>query len=135
MSGVPWSDTDVGGDPDDPAYGELLIRCFRYGTFSPVVRLHADRDQLFLCERLRPYLRGLSEDAYRTGPIDPAAVPPLPRARASARHRVPVFVRQVHVADVLGCPPAATDTHKRATPADVRLGLLGPWIGRVSAGG
>ncbi|WP_341866640.1 hypothetical protein [Streptomyces swartbergensis] len=32
-----------GGDPDDPAYRELLIRGFPYGTFSPVMRLHGDR--------------------------------------------------------------------------------------------
>ena len=101
MSGIPWWNTDIGGfqggDPDDPAYRELLIRWFQYGTFSPVMRLHGDRapnspsfsadmtggpnevwsygdeaygilrDHLVLRERLRPYLRGLSEEAHRTG--------------------------------------------------------------------
>ncbi|MFF4381251.1 TIM-barrel domain-containing protein [Kitasatospora sp. NPDC001547] len=101
MSGIPWWTTDIGGffggDPDDPAYRELLIRWFQYGTFSPVTRLHGDRepnfpafatdmtggpneiwsygeeaygilrDHLVLRERLRPYLRSLSEEAHRTG--------------------------------------------------------------------
>lgn len=47
MSGIPWWNTDIGGfsggDPDDPAYRELLIRWFQFGTFSPVMRLHGDR--------------------------------------------------------------------------------------------
>ncbi|MFE9021380.1 TIM-barrel domain-containing protein [Streptomyces sp. NPDC007808] len=101
MSGIPWWNTDIGGfaggDPDDPAYRELLIRWFQYGTFSPVMRLHGDRrpnhpafstdmtggpnevwsygeeaygilrDHLMLRERLRPYLTRLSEEAHRTG--------------------------------------------------------------------
>ncbi|MDQ0936384.1 glycoside hydrolase family 31 protein [Streptomyces turgidiscabies] len=101
MSGIPWWNTDIGGfsggDPDDPAYRELLIRWFQFGTFSPVMRLHGDRlphypefcteatggpnevwsygeeaygilrDHLSLRERLRPYLTRLSEDAHRTG--------------------------------------------------------------------
>ncbi|MFF6783110.1 TIM-barrel domain-containing protein [Streptomyces sp. NPDC012510] len=33
----------LGGEPDDPAYREQLIRWFQYGTFSPVMRLHGDR--------------------------------------------------------------------------------------------
>ncbi|MGX1668116.1 glycoside hydrolase family 31 protein [Streptomyces sp. NPDC055400] len=101
MSGIPWWNTDIGGfaggDSDDPAYRELLIRWFQYGTFSPVMRLHGDRapnhpafstdmtggpnevwsygdeaygilrDHLLLRERLRPYLTQLSEEAHRTG--------------------------------------------------------------------
>ncbi|MEU9627437.1 glycoside hydrolase family 31 protein [Streptomyces luteogriseus] len=101
MSGIPWWNTDIGGfaggDPDDPAYRELLIRWFQYGTFGPVMRLHGDREpnhptfstdmtagpnevwsygqeaydilrqHLLLRERLRPYLHRLSEDAHRTG--------------------------------------------------------------------
>ncbi|MFD8382411.1 TIM-barrel domain-containing protein [Streptomyces sp. NPDC059679] len=101
MSGIPWWNTDIGGfgggDPDDPAYRELMIRWFQYGTFSPVMRLHGDREpnhptfsadmsggpnevwsygeeaygilreHLVLRERLRPYLRTLSEEAHRTG--------------------------------------------------------------------
>ncbi|MEV0646746.1 TIM-barrel domain-containing protein [Phytomonospora sp. NPDC050363] len=101
MSGIPWWHTDIGGfsggDPADPAYRELLVRWFQYGTFSPVMRLHGDRvphhgsfstemsggpnevwsygeeaygiltEHLALRERLRPYLAELSTAAHRTG--------------------------------------------------------------------
>jgi len=47
VAGIPWWTTDIGGfgggDPDDPAYRELLIRWFQYGTFCPVFRLHGFR--------------------------------------------------------------------------------------------
>ncbi|WP_207957382.1 glycoside hydrolase family 31 protein [Streptomyces sp. YIM 98790] len=45
--GIPWWTTDIGGfhggDPDDPAFRELLVRWFQYGVFCPVMRLHGDR--------------------------------------------------------------------------------------------
>ncbi len=48
MAGIPWWTTDIGGfhggDPNDPAFRELLIRWFQYGTFCPVMRLHGDRE-------------------------------------------------------------------------------------------
>nr|WP_307844332.1 TIM-barrel domain-containing protein [Actinospica acidithermotolerans] len=100
MSGIPWWNSDIGGfqggDPDDPAYREVLVRWFQYGTFSPIMRLHGDREpnqpftsemsggpnevwsygeqaypilreHLFLRERLRPYIATLSEAAHREG--------------------------------------------------------------------
>ena len=48
LSGVPYWTTDIGGfmlgHPDDPAYRELFIRWFEYGTFCPIFRLHGTRD-------------------------------------------------------------------------------------------
>jgi len=48
MAGIPWWTTDIGGfhggDPEDPAFRELFIRWFQYGTFCPVMRLHGDRE-------------------------------------------------------------------------------------------
>lgn len=48
LAGIPWWTTDIGGfhggNPDDPAFRELLIRWFEYGTFCPVMRLHGDRE-------------------------------------------------------------------------------------------
>jgi len=100
MSGIPWWHTDIGGflggNPDDPVYREVLVRWFQYGTFSPIMRLHGDREpnqpfsvtmsggpnevwsygeqaygilaaHLRLRERLRPYVSELSEAAHRTG--------------------------------------------------------------------
>ncbi|MFC4463354.1 TIM-barrel domain-containing protein [Streptomyces xiangluensis] len=104
VSGIPWWTTDIGGfhggDPDDPAYRELMIRWFQYGVFCPLFRLHGDREprmpwgyaqtggpnevwsygeeaygilkeQLFLRERLRPYLHEQMRVAAAAG------VPPM----------------------------------------------------------
>jgi alpha-D-xyloside xylohydrolase len=47
VSGLPYWTTDIGGfvtgNPDDPAYRELFIRWFQFGTFSPVFRVHGTR--------------------------------------------------------------------------------------------
>lgn len=48
MAGIPWWTTDIGGfhggDPKDPAFRELLVRWFQWGTFCPVMRLHGMRE-------------------------------------------------------------------------------------------
>ena len=48
IAGIPWWTTDIGGFHggriDDPAFHELLIRWFQFGTFCPVMRLHGDRE-------------------------------------------------------------------------------------------
>lgn len=100
MSGIPWWNTDIGGfmggNPDEPAYREVLVRWFQYGTFQPIMRLHGDREpnqpfsthmsggpnevwsygdeaypilreHLLVRERLRPYVHELAEEAHRTG--------------------------------------------------------------------
>jgi alpha-D-xyloside xylohydrolase len=47
LSGLPYWTTDIGGfvsgDPDDPAYRELFVRWFQYGTFNPILRVHGTR--------------------------------------------------------------------------------------------
>ncbi len=47
ICGIPWWTTDIGGFhggiPEDERFRQLLIRWFQYGTFSPVMRLHGDR--------------------------------------------------------------------------------------------
>ncbi len=47
LSGIPYWTTDIGGfvsgDPDDPAYRELFIRWFQFGTFNPILRVHGTR--------------------------------------------------------------------------------------------
>jgi alpha-D-xyloside xylohydrolase len=100
MSGIPWWTSDIGGffkgDPDDPAYRELLVRWFEYGAFCPLFRLHGDRlpnsamgqdmtggpneiwsfgeeaysilrNYIFLRERLRPYLHAVARETSMTG--------------------------------------------------------------------
>lgn len=47
MSGIPYWTTDIGGfqggDPADPAYREVFVRWFQYGTFCPIFRVHGNR--------------------------------------------------------------------------------------------
>lgn len=48
MAGIPWWCTDIGGFSNgnihDEKFQELLIRWFQFGAFSPVMRMHGDRD-------------------------------------------------------------------------------------------
>jgi alpha-D-xyloside xylohydrolase len=48
MAGMPWWTCDIGGfhggDIHDPAFHELFVRWFQWGTFLPVMRLHGNRD-------------------------------------------------------------------------------------------
>ncbi len=48
LAGIPWWTTDIGGfmygNVNDPAFVELLIRWFEFAVFTPVLRLHGDRD-------------------------------------------------------------------------------------------
>lgn len=48
LAGIPWFTHDIGGfhggDIHDPAFHELLIRWFQWGAYSPVMRLHGDRE-------------------------------------------------------------------------------------------
>lgn len=47
MSGIPWWTTDIGGfhggNVEDPAFVELLLRWFQFGTFCPIMRMHGNR--------------------------------------------------------------------------------------------
>ncbi|HTU35473.1 MAG TPA: glycoside hydrolase family 31 protein [Candidatus Acidoferrum sp.] len=47
LSGLPYWTTDIGGfvtgNPADPAYRELFVRWFEYGTFCPIFRVHGTR--------------------------------------------------------------------------------------------
>ncbi len=47
VSGLPYWTTDIGGfveaNPDDPAYRELYLRWFEFGTFCPIFRAHGTR--------------------------------------------------------------------------------------------
>lgn len=47
IAGNPWWTTDIGGfhggNINDPEFKELMIRWFQYATFSPILRMHGDR--------------------------------------------------------------------------------------------
>ena len=48
LAGIPWWTTDIGGfmygDVSDKGFVELLLRWFQFAVFSPILRLHGDRD-------------------------------------------------------------------------------------------
>jgi alpha-D-xyloside xylohydrolase len=48
LSGIPYCTTDIGGfvfgSPTDPAFRELFVRWFQYGTFNPILRVHGTRN-------------------------------------------------------------------------------------------
>ena len=48
LSGIPYWTTDIGGFvfgvPTDPAFRELFVRWFQYGTFNPILRVHGTRN-------------------------------------------------------------------------------------------
>ena len=48
LAGIPWWTTDIGGFHggvnSDPSFRECLIRWFQFATFSPVLRMHGDRE-------------------------------------------------------------------------------------------
>jgi alpha-D-xyloside xylohydrolase len=96
LSGIPWWTTDIGGfhggNIEDPAFRELLVRWFQYAVFCPICRLHGHRlpnmgtsgapnevwsfgeeiygvlrEQLFLRERLRPYVMEQMRAAQQRG--------------------------------------------------------------------
>ncbi len=50
LSGIIWWTTDIGGfyggDPNSPAFRELIVRWFQYGVFCPLFRLHGFREPL-----------------------------------------------------------------------------------------
>jgi alpha-D-xyloside xylohydrolase len=47
LSGIPYWTTDIGGfvfgNTQDPAFRELFVRWFQYGTFNPILRVHGTR--------------------------------------------------------------------------------------------
>lgn len=48
LAGIPWWTTDIGGfhggNPDDEAFRELVLRWFQLAVFSPILRMHGDRE-------------------------------------------------------------------------------------------
>lgn len=63
LAGIPWWTTDIGGfhggNIHDPRFHELLIRWFQWGVFSPVMRLHGNRDPQILPDQ--PYRDGIAQ--------------------------------------------------------------------------
>ena len=106
MSGIPWWTTDIGGfcgDPDGPAFRELIIRWFQYGVFCPLFRLHGHRtlapDPLSLWERSSS---GGPNEAWSFGDEAYAIIRELLFLRERLR---PYVMAQMQPAQDKECPP------------------------------
>ncbi|MCL2730880.1 MAG: family 31 glucosidase [Actinomycetia bacterium] len=103
LSGIPWWTTDIGGfhggDPDDPAYRELLVRWFQYGAFCPLFRLHGFRGPE---QKLEPAMTGLPNEVWSYG----EEAYPILRDYLHLRDRLrPYVMEQMREAADTGLPP------------------------------
>lgn len=103
LSGIPWWTTDIGGfhggDPDSPAYRELVVRWFQYGAFCPLFRLHGFRDPRM---PLGPEMTGGPNEVWSYGEEALALIERTMRLRERLR---PYLLAQMRVAHEQGLPP------------------------------
>ncbi len=166
MSGIPWWTTDIGGfyggDPESPAFRELLVRWFQYSTFCPLFRLHGYRmtsadagmmistggpneawsygdeayaiikDLLFLRERLRPYIHEQMRLAQERG-IPPMR--PLFFDFPADEASVRVDDEYLFGPDLLVAPITAAGVRQREVYLPAGTQWTDAWSGRVFDGG
>jgi alpha-D-xyloside xylohydrolase len=165
LSGIPWWNTDIGGfhggDPDDPAYREVLIRWFQFGALSPIMRLHGFRDPgmplgpamtggpnevwsygeeaeailasyLRLRERLRPYVLELMRAAHETG-LPPMR--PLFLEFPDDERAWEVADAYLFGPDLLVAPVLAAGARERAVYLPAGARWTDAWTGEVHEGG
>ncbi|MFD3588493.1 TIM-barrel domain-containing protein [Streptomyces sp. NPDC058683] len=97
LSGIPWWNTDIGGfhggDPDDPAYREVLVRWFQFGALSPLMRLHGFRDPGM---ELGPDMTGGPNEVWSYGAEAGAILEKYLRLRERLRPYVLQVMREAH---------------------------------------
>ncbi|MQS09531.1 glycoside hydrolase family 31 protein [Streptomyces alkaliphilus] len=102
LSGIPWWNTDIGGfhggDPDDPAYREVMVRWFQFGAFSPLMRLHGFRDPAM---PLGPDMTGGPNEVWSYGEEAGAILEEYVRLRERLR---PYVLEQMRAAHTEGLP-------------------------------
>ncbi|MFC1805988.1 TIM-barrel domain-containing protein [Planctomycetota bacterium] len=111
MSGIPWWTTDIGGfyggDIDDPAFRELIVRWFQYGVFCPIFRLHGVRRQKGATRKLGgpiadPKHPNVANEVWSYGEEAYAIL----RQQLLLRERMrPYVMKQMAVAQRTGTPP------------------------------
>ncbi len=154
LSGLPYWTTDIGGfvsgNPDDPAYRELFIRWFEFGTFSPIFRVHGtrtnDQNELWSYgEDARKILTTYDRLRYRLMPyiysmawmVTSASYTPM---RALAMD-FPADPRALNVGDQFMFGPALLVSPVTEPGADSRRAYLPKgtwfdfWTGQEQAGG
>ncbi|MGY5013896.1 glycoside hydrolase family 31 protein [Streptomyces sp. 900105755] len=97
LSGIPWWNTDIGGfhggDPDDPAYREVMVRWFQFGALSPLMRLHGFRDPGM---PLGPDMTGGPNEVWSYGPEAGAILEKYLRLRERLKPYVLRVMREAH---------------------------------------
>ena len=103
MAGIPWWTTDIGGfhsgDIRDPAFHELLLRWFQWGTFCPVMRLHGARlpKTDHVNKAGQPILdEGAPNEIWSYGPEMEALLTKFIRIRELIRPYVRALMRTAH---------------------------------------
>jgi alpha-D-xyloside xylohydrolase len=103
LSGIPWWTTDIGGfeggDPESPAYRELIVRWFQYGAFCPLFRLHGNREPRMA---LDPGMTGGPNEVWSYGEEAYEIIRELLLLRERLR---PYLMRQMDAAHLCGTPP------------------------------
>ncbi len=166
LSGIPWWTTDIGGfyggDPESPAFRELLVRWFQYSAFCPLFRLHGYRlattdiemmmdsggpneawsfgDEayeiikglLFLRERLRPYIQEQMKLAQEKG-IPPMR--PLFFDFPNDEAGVRVDDQYLFGPDILVAPILAAGMRQREVYLPIGTQWTDAWSGQVFDGG
>ena len=103
IAGISWWTTDIGGfhggDPDSPAYRELLVRWFQYGVFCPLLRLHGFRDPR---AAFGPEMTGGPNEVWSYGEDALHLISDALRTRERIR---PYLMEQMRVAHEQGVPP------------------------------
>jgi alpha-D-xyloside xylohydrolase len=103
LSGIPWWTTDIGGffggDPESPAFRELIVRWFQYGVFCPLFRLHGYR----LPYPTEPYeFKGGPNEVWSFGDEAYAIIRDIMFLRERLR---PYVMEQMRLASAQGTPP------------------------------
>ncbi|GAA2576249.1 glycoside hydrolase family 31 protein [Dactylosporangium fulvum] len=103
LSGIPWWTTDIGGfhggDPDDPAFRELVVRWFQFGAFCPLFRLHGHREPR--AARAGVGVSGGPNEVWSFGPEAYAAVTAVMHLRERLR---PYLHEQLRQGETTGLP-------------------------------
>lgn len=108
IAGIPWWTTDIGGfhggKTADPAFQELLVRWFEFGTFSPVMRLHGDRSPhtaVYKASGERTEGTGAGNEPWSFGTTNEAILTKFIRLREKLR---PYLTTVMHEAHETGLP-------------------------------
>lgn len=108
MSGIAWWTTDIGGfhggDVNDPAFHELLIRWFQFGCFCPVFRMHGFREDASRDPRFGKLFSfgGADNEVWSFGEPVYAVLCDYLHLRERLR---PYIAAQMRVASETGVPP------------------------------